>query len=422
MSAETTSNIWKFVEPHEFQLPAEPASKTARSFIYRMFSGFSERQEEDGAEAIQSELKNAPSSLVDWLAPYPDWLGAPEEIYRTIEPWLEDESPEGLFRVFIGPYGSGIGEMLTLLAKEKGWQTLSLPSYNQLLKSDFSWLEKISAYNETPLIIPRLESVFLRHYNGLEHIRKLIRKLFHGKQRCIMGCSSWLWQYLESAMEMRDSFCKHYYLQSFSAQDLQVFFCELETKKTNQATVFRQADNGSFVLPPEITGKGWIDQDATVKEYTPATFPSDYLKKLAVESRGIPLVAWSIWRNSLKLAPEEDVADIAREVADKDATASATAKTIWVKAYKDIELPQLPSGLGQLTAFLLMYLLQHDGLASPAIFDLLDFEDDQLIGLLNRLQKSGIIVNENELWRASWQGYPAIRRFLAEQDHLQDSM
>lgn len=422
MSEGITTSIWRFVEPEEFELPVEPASKKARSFLQKLFSGFSEKYSENGAEAVQAELKSAPRSLIDWLSPYPNWQSAPCELNKILEPWLEDDSPDDLFRVFVGQYGSGLREMLSMAAQEKKWEILQSPDYQQLCNNDFGWLKKIPEHSETPLVIPRLESFFLRHYNGLEHIRKLVSRLFRNKQRCVISCNSWLWQYLESAMHIRQGFSRCYYMQSFSAHDLQTFFGELEAEKMHRPTVFRQADNGSLVLPLEMTGKGQLKPESFGKEKLNAHFPSIFLKKLAVESRGIPLVAWSIWRNSLKLAPDEDVADMAKEVADKDVVASASAKTIWVKAFEDVETPQIPADIGQPAAFLLMYLLQHDGLSSDAIFDLLNFEKDRLIGLLTRLQNSGIIVNENELWRASWQGYPAIRRFLAEQDHLQDAM
>jgi len=222
-------------------------------------------------------------------------------------------------------------------------------------------------------------------------------------------------------MHIQDSFGRVFYLQSLQAQDLQQLFCGLESQQNHRPTVFRQADDGSFVLPPEITGKGRVEAADNITGAR-GEFPSSFLKKLALESRGIPLVAWAIWRNSLRLAPDEDVAEIAREVADSDATATAKAKTIWVKAFEDIELPKVPEGVGQAGAFLLLFLLQHDGLKTETIFELLNFGRDQLISLLNRLQKAGIIVLENSVWRAGWQGYPAIRRFLAEQDHLQDAM
>jgi hypothetical protein len=422
LSEETSLSFWKFVKPGKFELPAEPASKTAHSFFEKLFSGIGEEAGDGGMEAVQSELKSAPRSLIDWLAPYPEWEKAAASIKELLLPWLEDDTPEGNSRVIVAPYGSGLGEMFQLLAKNNNWPVLPAPDYNILRGRDFSWIENLPAKSEEPLVIPRLEAFFLRHYNGLEHLRKLIARLFHSRQRCIIGCNSWLWHYLDSAMQIRDSFSRFYYLQSLSAQDLQTLFCSLESRKSYRPTVFRQADTGSFILPPEMTGKGRLDSAAIKADSSVATFPSAFIKKLAVESRGIPLVAWSIWRNSLKLAPGEDVAEIAREVADKDAAATATAKTIWVKAFGDVELPALPADIGQAGAFLLLFLLQHDGLKTDVVFDLLSLEKDRLIGLLNRMQKAGIIVNENEVWRASWQGYPAIRRFLAEQDHLQDAM
>jgi len=422
VSEENDLKFWEFVKPGKFELPAEPASKRAASFFEKLFSGVSDDAGEGGIEAVQSELKNAPRSLIDWLAPYPCWKEATAAIKEALLPWLEDETFEGYSRVLVAPYGSGLGEMLQILADENKWTVLAAPDYSVLRTRNFSWLDALPAKSDKPLIIPRLEAFFLRHYNGLEHLRRLVSKLFHSRQRCIIGCNSWLWHFLDSAMHMRESFNKCYYLQSLSAQDLQSLFCSLETRKSYRPTVFRQADNGSFILPPEMTGKGRLDAAVIKADSSADAFPSAFLKKLAVESRGIPLVAWSIWRNSLRLAPDEDVAELAREVADKDAATSATAKTIWVKAFEDVELPTIPGDTGQTGAFLLLYLLQHDGLKTDAIFDLLSLEKSRLIGLLNRLHKAGIVVNENDVWRASWQGYPAIRRFLAEQDHLQDAM
>lgn len=416
------NNLWQFVDPGDFALPAEPAGKAARSFLQKLFPGIDKDEDESANEVIQAELKSAPRSLIDWLAPYPEWLNASVKVEKILEAWLNEDEPEGHFRMFIAPYGSGLGEILQQLAEKKKWKIIAAPTYQQLHSRDFSWLEQLPPKSDQPVVIPRLEAFFLRHYHGLEHIRKLIARLFHSQQLCIAGCNSWLWHYLTVAMRINKSFSRHYYLQSLSAEDLQHFFCTLAAQKISRPTVFRQANNGRFVLPPEITGKNALIKNQEQSSKPEDSFPSTFLKRLAVESRGIPLVAWAIWRNSLKLAPDEDVADIAREEADKDATTTAKAKTIWVKAFADIELPRIPSELGQSGSFLLLFLLQHDGLSADAIFDLLDFDRDQLIGLLNRLEKYGLIVNEDGTWRATWQGYPAIRRFLAEQDQLQDAM
>jgi hypothetical protein len=56
------------------------------------------------------------------------------------------------------------------------------------------------------------------------------------------------------------------------------------------------------------------------------------------------------------------------------------------------------------------------------IYELLDFEKDQMVSLLHRLRKAGIVIAERGLWRVSWQGYPEVRRFLAQEDYLLDAM
>lgn len=422
MQKEVLFKKWQFVSPDEFALPKEMASRKARTFLHRLFFKSDDKADNNGAEAVQTELTSAPQSFLDKVSPYPRWNTAAEALCQTLGSWLEDKSPNGYFRVFVAPYGSNLDEMLGLTAQAQGWQVLEPPDMDLLLSNDYSWIEHILQIEADPIVIPKLEGFFYRHHNGIEHLRRLVGALFHNKKRCIIGCNSWLWHYLDSAMHIKDCFYKYYYLQSLSAEDLQLLFCELETIDESTPTVFRQADNGTFVLPPDITGIGEFDPALNEHKHADSEFPSIFLKRLAAESRGIPMVAWAIWRNSLKIAPQEDVSDSAREAAKSDKTTAQRLTPIWVKAFKDIEIPQIPAKIGQQAAFLLLFLLQHGGLSTEAIFALLLFDKDQLIALLIRLQKSGIIVNESDIWRISWLGYPATRRFLAEQDLLQDSM
>jgi len=152
--------FWEFVKPGKFELPAEPASKRAVSFFEKLFSGSSEETGEGGIEAVQSELKSAPRSLIDWLAPYPNWEAAAAAIKEVLLPWLEDETLEGNSRVLVAPYGSGLGEMLKILAEENNWTILTAPDYIVLRTRNFSWLEALPAKSEKPLIIPRLKRFF----------------------------------------------------------------------------------------------------------------------------------------------------------------------------------------------------------------------------------------------------------------------
>lgn len=418
MTEEQIGKKWRFVRPDNFALPEKPTGEKAASFFRNFWYKFYEKTDENRAVDVQSELKTIPQKQLDWIAPFPLWKEPAEEVFSILKPWLEDVDSEELFRVFIAPPGGGLDEILLAMAKAKGWEVISSPDYEQLMGTDFSWIDNIPRSSDVPIVIPKLESVFLRHYNGLEHLRLLIEKLFHHEQRCVIGCNSWLWEYLEVAMHVGDGFPEPYFMQSMNAKNLQEFFCDLEAQKGENTTIFRQSDNGSLVLPVEATAEGKLDKDL-LSEYQASKddYPVIFLKKLAVESRGIPLVAWALWRNSLKFALEDEVAEAAKDVASID-----MGKTIWVKPFENIVIPEMPANTGQSTSFLLLFLLIHNGLPPDVIFELLEFEKDQIVSLLHRLKKAGIVVAERGLWRVSWQGYPEVRRFLAREDFLLDSM
>jgi len=418
MEEKNNDCYWKVVPAAEFVLPDKPAGEKARSFFRDFWRKLVAEKDEEQSVDVQTELRSAPQKLLDWIAPYPNWKLQSAYLFKVMRPWLDNNDNDDLFRVFVAPPGSGLDEVLVTMAEEKGWPVGNPPDYLQLTGRDFSWIEKLPRSNEAPLVIAKLEGMFLRHYNGLEHMRMLFERLFHSRQRCVIGCNSWLWKYLEVAMQFGDAFPEPYFLQSMSALDLQNFFCDLEAQKGPNTTIFRQADNGHFILPFEITAEGKLDPDMKAEyEAKKEDFPSLFLKKLAVESRGIPLIAWSIWRNSLKLAPEDEVAEAARDAAVAD-----RGKTIWGKPFDKIVLPKMPAAPGQAASFLLQFLLLHDGLPPDMIYELLDFGKDQMVSLLHRLRKAGIVIAERGLWRVSWQGYPEVRRFLAQEDYLLDSM
>ncbi|MEW6708751.1 MAG: hypothetical protein AB1403_02925 [Candidatus Riflebacteria bacterium] len=411
-------HVLKLVAKSEFSLPDKPAGEKARSLLRDFWRGFTAAEEDEKKVDVQAELRFAPPSLLDWVAPYPDWSNFSDGIFDSFQPWLETTGSDDFFRIVVAPPGSGLKEILAAIAEKNGWPIVSAPDYAQLAGRDYSWIDKLPRSNEVPLVIPGLEAMFLRHFNGLEHLRLLIDKLFHLHQRCFIGCNSWLWEYLDVAMQFGDSFSEPFFMQSLNAQDLQNFFCGLEAQKGPNVTIFRQADNGSFILPFEITAEGKLDPILIAEfEARKEDYPSEFLKKLAVESRGIPLIAWSIWRNSLRLAPQEEVADAARDAAVAD-----SGKTIWVKPFEKLVMPKMPAVSQQAASFLLQFLLLHDGLPPDLIHELLGFEKDQVVSLLHSLKKAGIVVAERGLWRVSWQGYPEVRRFLAQQDYLLDSM
>ena len=418
MDKENKTAIWNFVKKKDYSLPDKPATEKARSFVASIWNNFFSEEKQKSRVDIQSELHSVPQTLLDTIAPYPDWKNAAAQVGKKISSWIYQPASDEALKIFVAPNGSGLQEILSQLSEAKEWNIIPNPEIKQLLGRDFSWIDDLNFSTEKPLVVPQLDKFFLRHHNGIDHFRRFMARLVNSNQRCVIGCNSWLWKFLNQAMSFSENFFEPYFLQSLGANELQDFFCQLEAQNGVNLTLFRQTDSGSFVLPMLKTYEGQLP--ATLKEaYETKTddFPSLFIKKLALHSRGIPLVAWSTWRSSMNMAPEEEVAEAA-----KDAAAADRGKTIWVKPFEKISKPEIPSGLGRSASFILQLLLLQDGLPQDLIYRLLDFDKDAIAGTLYRLRRAGLVVLENDIWRVSWIGYPEVRRYLSQEDYLMDSM
>jgi hypothetical protein len=418
MENEKKIQIWNFVKKSEYSLPDKPAGEKARSFLASVWHDIFSTEKQSGKVDIQTELHSVPQKLLDMIAPYPDWQNAVKVIEDKLENWLEQPAEDEAFKIFVAPNGSGLHEILAQLAVAKELEVVQSPECEHLTTRDFSWINDLKLCKKSPVVIPQLDKFFLRHYNGIEHFRLFMAKLVSLGQKCIIGCNSWLWKFLTQAMHFSESFLEPCFLQSFGANELQDFFCRLESQNGVNLTVFRQTDTGAFVLPMLKTYEGTMSKKLKEEyEDKKEDFPALFMKKLALHSRGIPLVAWSIWRSSMNMGPEEEVAEAA-----KDAAAADRGKTIWVKPFEKISKPEIPTGLGRSASFILQLLLIQDGLPQNIIYKLLDFDKDAIAGTLYQLRQAGVVVLENDVWRVSWIGYPEVRRFLSQEDYLLDSM
>ncbi len=414
MSEKNDSNIWKFVSPQDYKLPEKATTEKARSAISVLWHRlFGDSFSSDSVD-IQAELKSIPQGLLDWVSPFPTWKKPANEIFSMLRDWYQDGSARDLFQVFVSSPGGGIKEILQTLAERKGWPVVGAPAFDQIVNGDFSWIDGIQKTNESPIVIPQLSGIFIRHSNGFEFLRRLIDKLFHSNQKCIIGCNSSLWRYLQLSMAIESFFPKVHALQSLDALQLERWFCDLEKSNGKNSTVFRQSDSGTYVLPRSETS----DEDQEPTEFENSDdehVTAEFLNKLAASSRGVPLTAWAMWRHSLKLAPGDDIEEVARDAAVLD-----KGRTIWVKPFEKIGFPRVPQNLGQKACFVLQYLLMHEGLSSDMLLELLKIEQDVLLSIISGLKSAGIIVEDRGLWRVTWLGLPEVRRFLAQEDYLID--
>ena len=189
---------------------------------------------------------------------------------------------------------------------------------------------------------------------------------------------------------------------SFDHARLAHHFQQLADASIDRQILFRQTDNGDYVLPPPDTG-----------EVSGET--SNFLQLLAAHSRGVFGIAWAVWRASLRTEPDEKMA-----VEDDTGKPKIPHQTIWVTPWNELNLLSLPSGAGRDEAFMLHTLLLHNGLSLELLQNLLPLSPSQVMETIFRLEEARLVAQNDTLWQVSPQGYPAVRQFLKTNGYLVD--
>ena len=176
--------------------------------------------------------------------------------------------------------------------------------------------------------------------------------------------------------------------------------------------VFRQTDSGKFILPPTT-------EDAESK----SPDLSNFLKYLAAHSRGIPGIAWAIWRQSLYLAmePEPEGSGVGEE--DGQPAIERAGKTIWVKPWSQISRPSIPNLPERSQLLLVLHaLMLHGGLWDRVLPELLPISPIEIMEYLYLLEAAGLVQSGQGFWRLTPHGYPAVRQSLQSEGYLVDDI
>ena len=194
---------------------------------------------------------------------------------------------------------------------------------------------------EGPLVVPRLERWFLRRHDGLAAVRGLLAAVERTDRRVLVGCNGWAWDFLCAAVRANLGLPAPRTFRAFGAKRLAGWFAELA------------ADAGGARFRSPKTGRD-IPADGTV---------DDFHRTLAARSRGIPWVAWDLWRRSLRTeAPDES------DAAAATPPAPGERRTLWVAALEEFTLPTRhePEALLALHALLIHGPLTREELAAVA--------------------------------------------------------
>ena len=87
-----------------------------------------------------------------------------------------------------------------------------------------------------------------------------------------------------------------------------------------------------------------------------------------------------------------------------------------------MQLPDLARSAAKLDGMLLSTLLQHGGLPQALLAELLPAAPSRVVHSLHQLHLAGLVEKAGDEWQPTPTGYPAVRRFLAEEGFLVDDL
>jgi hypothetical protein len=418
MPTEVTPNIWSFIRLEQYSRPPEPAQEAVRKGIFGLWD-YLRWGQKTGPAFVEINLSQVPLDLLDRLAPVPDWAAAVPAVSAALKSWLEVAHPETPAQVFVGPSYNGTPQILAHWARERQLRLVEAPTPEEILAGGDDWLAQADDGADTPLVLTHLEHCYLRHYNGLTLLRRLLEAILSHRRRWLVACDSWAWVYFGQLFKVGAMFPSAWVLQAFDQERLQEWLPKLNQETGPSDFIFRQTDNGKFILPP-AGADSKSKQEAPVQPQ-PSPNLSSFLKFLAAHTRGIPGIAWAFWRHSLYLAiepePEEDRAGGQEGKAAK----GDAKKTIWVKPWPQLARPTVP-GLPERPQLLLVLhaLMLHGGLWNRIIPELVPFSPSEIIEYLFLLESAGLVESDQGFWRVTPLGYPAVRHSLQNEGYLTD--
>jgi hypothetical protein len=417
MTTDASQNLWRFIRLDQYNRPSDTSRETMRKGVSGLWLRLGWGSKAEESVFAEKDLSQVPQELVDQAAPDPEWSAALPAVTAVLDTWLDAKVPGSTNQIFVGPPYHGTFEILTAWAQARGWRLVAAPSPEMILTGGQDWLTQFEEDNE-PLVLPHLEHCYLRHYDGLTLLRRLLDHIISQSRRWLVGCDSWAWAYLSKALKVDTVFPPPFILEAFDQERLKTWFQQLAAESGENIFVFRQLDSGKYVLPPATGGEASGDRSQGA-----AAEDSGFLKNVAAYSLGIPGIAWAVWRRSFGFvnAMEEGGAE-----SDKAAPAAGdgnTAYPILVTPWSKITLPRFPFQRFSTGLLLVLHtLLIHGGLWSQIFPELLPLSPMEILEHLYLLEASGLVESDQSFWRVTPAGYPAVRQALQSEGYLTDAI
>ena len=317
--------------------------------------------------------------MLDHVVPRPASGPLVQDLEEAFGAWAGDPSARPRVKVVVLPPCDQNG-ILREWAESRGHELLPPPDRAGLPRS--RGVAEVTLAGEGLLVVPALERWFLRNRTGLAAIRALLVALSEGDRRCLVGCNSWAWAFLNKAVEANLILPHPLTIKAFDAGRLRQWFAELAAHAETETTLFRFTASGKEI-------------DLADGE-SPA---GDYFKKLAARSLGIPWVAWHQWRQSLR-APAGDGQPPADPMPDQ--------QTLWIAELEEFTLPTRhePDEL-----IILQALLIHGSLSPEELRSVVPVSPVE--GVVHALLGAGLVERQDGVYRCRPAAYPAARAGLS---------
>lgn len=287
----------------DYRSPGMPAEHVVRAVWRRI----KERFDSSDADPVRADnrLQATTLKVLDEVVGPPACGPLMRDFDAAVRAWLDE--PEGTFHCVVVLPPCDCTDLIGSWAQSRGHAMLRPPRRDQgnalsvvagAVKESHATgaknaddgessegSEAFMPEGEAPLlVIPRLESWFLRRRNGLLAVRALLAELQQAERRCLIGCNSWAWAFLVRAAGAALVLPSPRTFVAFDAMRLQAWFYGLAQAPAEKKHIaFRLAHSGADVLALKDDG----------------TLCSNYLEQLAARSNGIAWVAWHLWRDAL---------------------------------------------------------------------------------------------------------------------------
>lgn len=378
-------DLLEFKPLHTYKPPSMPTEEAIRRLLRqaRLMVGSIQDEPFKSADLLE---RTAMERLDDIVAP-PACGKLLREFQVSVSEWVADPAPPSWLYVVVLPPCDG-DTVLQTWAGDHGHDVMRPPERTSLLSGEQPGLAGLDGRGI--LVIPQLERWFVRHRNGLAAVRSLLSALQTLERHCVVGCGSWAWALLASAVNADTMLPPPQTFQAFDATRLSTWFSELAASDNIKVTKFRLSGTGENVLALDEDGK----------------LTSNYMMKLAARSLGIPWVAWHLWRTSLRSERPgntggQDGGEAARAAADD-------TETLWIAALEEFSIPLSQE---QDVLLVLQALLLHGSLTGPELELVLPSGTWQTV--VPVMLRARLVERDGPALTCSPAAYPAMRDRLA---------